>query len=268
MACLRIVVSLLFSLWTLAPVVARRSHVTPSEDGTAATTRRHANLGRTSFASTRRCPRPLQSDLSRVSRTSETPKFVDASKLQSRDGPIYELGADIRLTPRFALGASGSFLERRSSGDASASIPHPFFFNRPRPVSGTFTDVDGQTVAIHLQARWFRPIGRRLDLSLSGGPSVFQAQQEFVADVADGSDYPYDTATLTRDHHDAHSTRRWLQRRRGPHLEADEAPRCGRNDPLCRREHLLHRRRAVDRSQGRRSASRRRPAPHLLGRAA
>jgi hypothetical protein len=110
--------------------------------------------------------------------------------------PFYELGADIRVRPRWAIGASGSFQQHRSNGDAIASIPHPFFFNMPRTVQGTFSDIDGHAIGAHVQVRWFRPVGRKLELSIIGGPSFFHVQQEFVTDVVDGSTYPYDTAVF------------------------------------------------------------------------
>ncbi len=81
-------------------------------------------------------------------------------------------------------------------GSVSASIPHPFYFNAPRTVSGTAADLLRQELAIHLDPSFVVPLGRTAQLALFGGPSYFRVKAGLVTAVTANEAYPYDTATF------------------------------------------------------------------------
>ena len=62
------------------------------------------------------------------------------------------------------------------TADVSASIPHPFLFNAPRTVTGTVADVPRQEFALHMDAAWVVPAGRKTQIAIFGGPSYFSGQ--------------------------------------------------------------------------------------------
>ena len=78
----------------------------------------------------------------------------------------------------------------------SATIPHPFFFNRPRSVSGEAAGLKREELAIHIQAGGVFPIGARFQVMVFGGPSFFQVTQGVVTDLTYSDSYPYDTASF------------------------------------------------------------------------
>ena len=80
--------------------------------------------------------------------------------------------------------------------DVSATIPHPFFFNSPRTITGTAAGLERKEVATHVQALYALYTGTRLDVTVSGGPSIFKITQDVVSNVTFQEAYPYDSATF------------------------------------------------------------------------
>jgi hypothetical protein len=77
------------------------------------------------------------------------------------------------------------------------SLPHPFFLEQHRTVAGDATAVRREETGIHLQAQYDVPLGRRLYLTLAGGPSLLRIAQTFVIDVNYTEQYPYDEAVFS-----------------------------------------------------------------------
>ncbi|MBZ5557395.1 MAG: hypothetical protein LAO77_09005 [Acidobacteriia bacterium] len=115
---------------------------------------------------------------------------VDHKQIYWFDGSIVA-----RLRGRWGVGATVSVATRDNDGHVGASIPHPFFFNQPRPIGGTI-GARRTEVAVHLDAVYRLAARGRLDLSVSGGASIFNARETLVTDVAYTDAYPFDTATF------------------------------------------------------------------------
>src|SRR4029079_15604800 len=64
----------------------------------------------------------------------------------------------------------------------SASVPHPFFFNRPRDVEGEAAGIKREELAVHVQARATFVPTRRVHAVVFGGPSFFSVKQGIVND--------------------------------------------------------------------------------------
>ena len=110
--------------------------------------------------------------------------------------PVVDIGARGRAARHLAVGASITWMSQHTSGDVSAAVPHPFFFNALRGVSGVATDLPREEIAVHGEVSGLVPIGRALQLAVFAGPSYFRLQQGLVVDVAVNETYPYDTATF------------------------------------------------------------------------
>ena len=78
----------------------------------------------------------------------------------------------------------------------TSSVPHPFFFNQPREVTGDATGVKRSETAVHVQAMYLVEPGGRLRLVLSGGPSFFTVEQDLVTEVTITETFPFDTAAF------------------------------------------------------------------------
>ena len=79
----------------------------------------------------------------------------------------------------------------------TARIPHPFFFDQDRQISGAQGDLRREETAVHLQVIWVASVKEALDLQVFGGPTFFDVKQDLVTDVLFTQVYPYDTATFT-----------------------------------------------------------------------
>jgi hypothetical protein len=120
---------------------------------------------------------------------------VDAD-YRSKAGLLIDGGFALRIRRSLGLGLSIS----RSGGDARADvvaqIPYPFAFGRFREVSGRASGLDRSEIAYHVQLRYSRPLGQRLRLVLSGGPTIFSVRRQILSEVQVDEEYPYDTATF------------------------------------------------------------------------
>jgi hypothetical protein len=110
--------------------------------------------------------------------------------------PGFDVGGGIRVWRNLAVGLDGSRFSKTTSGAVSAQVPHPFFFNRARSVSGDASGLTRDETAVHVQALWMVPLRDRWQLALAGGPSWFSVGQDLVSDVTVTQIYPYDTSTF------------------------------------------------------------------------
>ena len=97
------------------------------------------------------------------------------------------------------LSAGISFTGYASKSDTqvTGTIPHPFFFNRPRSLSGDVSGLSAGESGVHLQLRALLPVSRDIPVSIFGGPSFFQVEQDVVTGVHWTEAFPYDSVTFT-----------------------------------------------------------------------
>jgi hypothetical protein len=112
-------------------------------------------------------------------------------------GFIFDGGAGFRLWKNLGAGVSVSYFTRGDSAATTSSFPHPFFFNRPRDVTGEATSVTRTETAVHVQAMYLWNPAGPLRLVLSGGPSFFNVEQDLVTEISISESFPYDTATFS-----------------------------------------------------------------------
>lgn len=116
---------------------------------------------------------------------------------QIRRGIAADGGISVRLAGGFGVGVSVSSMMANRDADVSATVPHPFFFNRPRTVSGTAPGQRRDELATHLQLIYTLRPSARVDVALAAGPSFFQVHQDVVTGITFTNTYPYDAATFT-----------------------------------------------------------------------
>jgi hypothetical protein len=111
-------------------------------------------------------------------------------------GPSFNIAGGANVRRQFGVGVGVNRISVASSSHLNGSIPHPFFFNRPRAVSGDVAGLTRDEFALHIQARVTVPVSRRLQVTGFAGPSLFRVTQGMVTDFSYSDSYPYDEATF------------------------------------------------------------------------
>jgi hypothetical protein len=102
----------------------------------------------------------------------------------------------VRLWKQIGAGVAVSNATRDGSAEIDARIPHPLLFAQPRTVTGSQSGITRQETAVHVQLLYMIEAGRKITLTLGGGPSVVHLGQELVTAVNYDESYPFDAATF------------------------------------------------------------------------
>lgn len=113
-----------------------------------------------------------------------------------KGGPAFDVAGGGILWRRLGVGVGVSRFSVSTPSSLKATIPHPFFFNRARSVSGDVAGLKREELAVHVQARGIFPVGTRFQMMVFGGPSFFQVKQSVITDYTYDESYPYDAATF------------------------------------------------------------------------
>jgi hypothetical protein len=111
--------------------------------------------------------------------------------------PAFDVSGGVVVWRNLAVGVGLTRVSTSTLTMIDAQVPHPFFFNQPRSVTGEF-EGDRSELAVHIQAKWLVPVSDRLIVTVFGGPSFFQVEQSIVDDFDYTESYPFDTATFSR----------------------------------------------------------------------
>jgi len=109
---------------------------------------------------------------------------------------LVDVGAGFRLWKNIGVGIAVSHASGNGRADVTASVPHPFFFNQPRTVTGTENGIVHGETGVHLELQYLVPATGRLHFVLEGGPSWLNVDHEIVTDITVTESYPYDTAAF------------------------------------------------------------------------
>jgi hypothetical protein len=136
-----------------------------------------------------------------VNQTFTVQKNVEPATITSElpldQAPVFDIGGWVKLAGRIGAGVSFSRITRSGDATVSASIPHPFYFNQPRAISGTQSGLHEEENAVHVDLVGLAAATDRIELTVFGGVTFFSAKQDVVTDVHYSESYPYDTATFT-----------------------------------------------------------------------
>jgi hypothetical protein len=129
---------------------------------------------------------------------AETARFGSDYSVGNRAGLLAGGGMWLGRRRTFGVGAGIYVASRPTTLDVQASIPHPFFFNRPREVAGTLDDVDHKEFAFTVHARLEHPITRRATVTVFGGPAFVRVTQDLFEELDYTETFPYDTVAFQR----------------------------------------------------------------------
>jgi hypothetical protein len=131
--------------------------------------------------------------------TTTKPVYLETASINTTygvpKGTLVDGGILFRLVGNLGVGVAVSTFAKQQDGQVSGSIPHPFFFNTPRSISGTAPGLQRSELVTHIQAAYVVST-KRIDVAVAGGPSFFNVSQDLVSDVTFTETYPYDTATF------------------------------------------------------------------------
>ena len=113
-------------------------------------------------------------------------------------GPAFDVSAGALVWRNLALGVGVSRFSKNTPITLTGSVPHPFFFNRSRSISGEIGGLEREELAVHIQARAMFTPKPKIQAMVFGGPSFFSVKQGIVNDFEITEAYPYDTATFSR----------------------------------------------------------------------
>jgi hypothetical protein len=134
--------------------------------------------------------------------TSSMPfvKNVEAGRFDTnysvKGGPSFDVAGSARIWRQLAVVAGVSRFTHTTPGALQAQVPHPFFFDRPRTVSGTVDTLKREELILQAGAGGMFAIGPRLAVTVFGGPAFFQVKQDTVTAFTYTETYPYDTASF------------------------------------------------------------------------
>jgi hypothetical protein len=111
-------------------------------------------------------------------------------------GPGLDVTAGAFVSSRMAVAVSASRFVQSTPATLSGSVPHPFFFDRGRDVDAELGQLQREELGIHVQARGVLASGRRAEVGVFGGPSIFRVRQDVVTGFGYGEAYPYDDVTF------------------------------------------------------------------------
>jgi hypothetical protein len=111
-------------------------------------------------------------------------------------GAFFDGGLLVRLAGGLHAGVTVSSFMKQNDGDVASTVPHPFFYNTPRQVSGVAGGLERSELVTHLQAAYVIQAGKSIDIAVSVGPSWFHVTQDLVTGITFTERYPYDTATF------------------------------------------------------------------------
>jgi len=110
--------------------------------------------------------------------------------------PVVSGRIGFRIGGNLALGLGLSRYSGDSEASVSAEVPHPFYVNQPRSVSGTATSLAREETLAALELSWRLKLGRITDVMLFVGPAYFSTYQDMVTQPRYTESYPYDAATF------------------------------------------------------------------------
>jgi hypothetical protein len=136
--------------------------------------------------------------------TTATPTIYDetatiVSSGKTGGGPFFDVGFGYKVWHNVAAGATYSWMSDKTDIAIAGSIPDPIFFDRPRAVTASASGAKHIENALHLNATWMMPVTDKIDVGISGGPTIYFVKQDIVSDLTVTEPGPtIQTPTFTR----------------------------------------------------------------------
>jgi hypothetical protein len=109
----------------------------------------------------------------------------------------FDVGGGVRVWRNLAAGVQVTSFSQVEHPAIEATVPHPLYLREPRQFTGNVAQASRSELAVHVQAAWVVPVGRRMLVTAAAGPSWIRARQTVVDEVRWADSYPYDRADYT-----------------------------------------------------------------------
>jgi hypothetical protein len=103
-----------------------------------------------------------------------------------------QIGGRVLIKGPIGLNTSVEVFDNDREAAFEALLPHPFFFEQYRGLSGGRAGLRHQEKALHLGAVFSKTWADHFILDLFGGPSIFSTRTEVLVDILYSEVYPYD----------------------------------------------------------------------------
>ena len=115
-----------------------------------------------------------------------------------------DVAAGLRVFGGLAVGVGAARFRTNKTVALTGSVPHPLFYSRAgadrtRKVSQQLTGYGRTELGVHLLVSWTIPVTGRIDLALSGGPSLFVVDHDYVDDAGiriSETEFPYENVQV------------------------------------------------------------------------
>lgn len=113
-------------------------------------------------------------------------------------GLVIDAGVAIGLWRQLGVGVAVSRLAVDETSTTESDIPHPFFFNTPRHVTGDVSGLRRTELGVHADVVYRGPISRTIAIALFAGPSFMRVERDTITAVEYDESFPFDVATFRR----------------------------------------------------------------------
>ena len=101
----------------------------------------------------------------------------------SSNGAILDVSAGIRVWQKLAFSVGVSLFESQDNISGQGTVPNPLFIGRPRTVTFEGASFQHRQLGIHLSIVYVIPLSERIRVSVFGGPTLFQLNQDIVEEL-------------------------------------------------------------------------------------
>jgi hypothetical protein len=98
-------------------------------------------------------------------------------------GLLWDVAGGYKVWRNLVAGIAYSQFSTEGDVTANVTVPHPLFTDAPRAGTTTASGAERSERAVHFVASWMIPVTDKIDVALSGGPSIFFVAQDLVRDV-------------------------------------------------------------------------------------
>ncbi|MEW5980981.1 MAG: hypothetical protein AB1806_01265 [Acidobacteriota bacterium] len=100
-----------------------------------------------------------------------------ASQSVTSKGGFFDISGGARVWGNVGVGLGFTRLSTTGSADASATVPHPLFYNSARSASTALPGLEHKERQVHIFAMFVVPLTDLLEVSVFGGPTFFKLEQ-------------------------------------------------------------------------------------------
>ncbi len=111
-------------------------------------------------------------------------------------GAAFGAGAGRRLWGALSIGIGVTYFRTATGTQVTGEVPHPLFVGRPRALAHAPDGVRFTELGVHLRAGWTLRVSDRVDITLAGGPSLFEVRRDRLTSIETSEvGAPYDQVT-------------------------------------------------------------------------